>query len=357
VKIPRDAARPKLEDLHVWFDDISHLPFQPEEEEVLKKIIDNAQAFRNHVAGYINPLLSSQAEAETQRFYLRKIEGAEILLVKETNFFRQELFKWCRIADEPPPLIEESKSTRKPRPTKLQKMLAEYGVDDPDNLPDEVKGKANSLRRKTKPPSLGEQSSSLANILPKTPTFGHPLGPNATQASSGAGRDMATGDLAHTARSDLPLSRGSDGSAKVDPMLLNGTADLPHGLLLSDGSGGPQLLVDNSSLSIEEQLLRGQEDLLNIETDVGKSKALEILGRTETGRKRAEEIFGPNIWVGERAFSSRADLLREGPQEDEGDVNAMFIDLTNQDTDDDENVRKGNEFGDDGVTSERPRSK
>jgi len=133
-----------------WYDEIPGLPFQPEEEEVLKQIIDNAQAFRDHIAPYINNATSSQAEAETQRFYLRKLEGAEVFLVQETNFFRLELHKWCNVANEPPPLAQESKSTRKPRPTKLQKLMAMHGVDDPDDLPVEVKGKANSLRRKAK---------------------------------------------------------------------------------------------------------------------------------------------------------------------------------------------------------------
>ena len=36
VKIPRDAARPKLEDLQAWQDELQDLPFQPEEEELLK---------------------------------------------------------------------------------------------------------------------------------------------------------------------------------------------------------------------------------------------------------------------------------------------------------------------------------
>ncbi|MBH1945569.1 hypothetical protein I5L01_15210, partial [Erythrobacter sp. YJ-T3-07] len=128
VKIPRDAARPKLEDLLSWQDEISGLPFQPEEEEILRKIIDNAQDFRNHISVYCNPIMATASEAETQRFYLRKIEGAEILLAFETNFFRQELHKWSPVAPEPPPVLDVSKSTRKPRPTKLQRMLAQHGV-------------------------------------------------------------------------------------------------------------------------------------------------------------------------------------------------------------------------------------
>jgi histone demethylase JARID1 len=166
VKIPRDAARPKLEDLIAWQEEIPTLPFQPEEETVLKRIIDNALEFRQHIAAYCNPILTTASEAETQRFYLRKIEGAEILLAYETNFFRQELHKWSPVAPEPPPVLEVSKSTRKPRPTKLQKMLAQYGVDDPDDLPESVKGKANS--HTVRPRSFTSSALQfLVNLLPR----------------------------------------------------------------------------------------------------------------------------------------------------------------------------------------------
>ncbi|CAL3973143.1 unnamed protein product [Diplocarpon coronariae] len=154
VRIPRDAARPKLEDLQAWQDEIPGLPFQPDEEEVLTKIIDNAQEFRSHVAPFCNPVMATADECETQRFYLRKIEGAEILLAFETNFFRQELHKWSPVAPEAPPILDASKSTRKPRPTKLQKLMAQHGVDDPENLPPAYRTKAHQIKaRKSSEPS------------------------------------------------------------------------------------------------------------------------------------------------------------------------------------------------------------
>lgn len=159
VKIPRDAARPKLEDLQAWQDEIPNLPFQPDEEEVLVKIIDNAQEFRLHVAPFCNPVMATADECETQRFYLRKIEGAEILLSFETNFFRQELHKWSPVAPDPPPVLEVSKSTRKPRPTKLQKLMAQHGVDDPEQLPPAFRTKAYNIKgRKSSEPSARPQA-------------------------------------------------------------------------------------------------------------------------------------------------------------------------------------------------------
>jgi len=149
VKIPRDAARPKIEDLVEWYEAIPELPFQPEEEDVLKEIIDNAVEFRQHVSAYMTKEAPTRTESETQRFFLRKIEGAEILLAYETNLLRQALHKFCPVAPEPPPMREVSLSTRKPRPTKLQKILAEHKVDNIEDLPEDARVKAQSLRRKT----------------------------------------------------------------------------------------------------------------------------------------------------------------------------------------------------------------
>lgn len=146
MRIPRDAARPKLEDLIAWQDEVPTLPFQPEEEALLERIVNTAQDFRNHIAPFCNPVMATADESETQRFYLRKIEGAEILLAYETNFFRQELHKWSPVAPEAPPILQASKSTRKPRPTKLQKLMAQHGVDSPEALPQELKTKPHQFK-------------------------------------------------------------------------------------------------------------------------------------------------------------------------------------------------------------------
>src|SRR5947199_10826589 len=78
VKIPRDAARPKLEDLQSWADEMPNLPFQPEEEDILKRIINKAQAFRDFLQQFINSsqIYSSAEEMTTMLFYLRMVEGA-----------------------------------------------------------------------------------------------------------------------------------------------------------------------------------------------------------------------------------------------------------------------------------------
>ncbi|KIW07093.1 hypothetical protein, variant [Verruconis gallopava] len=186
VKIPRDAARPKLEDLQAWQDEIETLPFQPEEEETLENIIDKAAEFRAKLVSIINPIMSTPDDLPVQRFYLRKIEGADVLLADETNFLRQELHKWAPVAPEPPPLISVSLSTRKPRPTKQQKLMAQLGITNPDDLPPHLRPKQPGTKKKEKPEikkegdatagSSGVQTSHTPPGLPhghseNTPTF------------------------------------------------------------------------------------------------------------------------------------------------------------------------------------------
>ena len=332
-KIPRDASRPKLEDLIALADEISTLPFQPEEEEVLRDIIDSAQNFREHIARYCNPLLSTEAEAGTQRFYLRKIEGAEVLLSYETNFFRQELHKWCPVASKPPPILEVSLSTRKPRPTKLQKMLVEYGVDNPDDLPEHAKGKANSLRRKA---ANAEAAAAAAQgtgpIVPPAAVtaFGSTAFYGQTSQSGSSNSGTVHG---HPDRPDHDRSRSQ---SKGDPM------DIDRGFHPTLGMGGPQLVGDNSSMSLEERLLQDEDDGINLHTEAGKSKALEILARTEKGRQQAEKIWGPDVWgpTGRRFFVDRDRSLTptgmdDMMKQDEGNVDEMFKEMTNQDEEED----------------------
>lgn len=321
MKIPRDASRPKLEDLIALVDEIPGLPFQPEEEEALRAIINNAQAFRDHIVQFCNPLASSESEAETQRFYLRKIEGAEVLLAYETNFFRQELHKWCPVAPNPPPFLEVSLSTRKPRPTKLQKMLAEYGVDNPDDLPEHAKGKANSLRRKAIPTEpLGGYTNQGVGQL------GRPL--------YAPYRPFMPGDPAIGGFDDGGAT--SPGQHAPDGLPKTGDNGLGSPFL---ESGGPQLHVGNSMQSLEDRLLHGDVDDMDLETEEGKSKALEILSRTEKGKLQAERIWGPKVWDTRHPSVSDGGVplpmdIDPMMRQDDGNVDEMFKEMTNQEEED-----------------------
>jgi len=201
VKIPRDAARPKLEDLQAWQDEIEKLPFQPSEEELLDRIISKAQGFRDFLSQYTNgnQLCRTPDEMPEMLFYLRKIEGAEVLLAYETNVFRQELHKFQPIAPEPPPILDQSLSTRKPRPTKQQKLMKEFGVQNPEDLPAHLRTKQYLRRKPTETYPTGQLmprpldgSPSLSGSV-ASPT--NIMGPNATPDTARQG-SVSNGKLA-----------------------------------------------------------------------------------------------------------------------------------------------------------------
>ncbi|KAL6722178.1 hypothetical protein ACLMJK_001285 [Lecanora helva] len=210
VKIPRDAARPKLEDLSEWQAEIPTLPFQPEEEEILNRIISTAQAFRDFMRPHINPVMTNPEEVTSQRFYLRKIEGAEILLSFETNFFRQELHKWAPVAPNPPPVLEQSLSTRKPRPTKQQKLMAQHNVNSPDDLPLQFRCKPYNVNkaRKGSDPQLKNQHALAPAGRPRssqstsTTTSSDPYPPSRRLPSS----STVQTDPSYSAHYPLPAS-------------------------------------------------------------------------------------------------------------------------------------------------------
>ncbi|KAL2825965.1 PLU-1-like protein-domain-containing protein [Aspergillus cavernicola] len=162
-KIPRDAARPKIEDLQDWQAEILGLPFQPDEEQTLDNIVNQATSFRDFLQSFTNSACTTTEEVPTLVFYLRKIEGAEVLLAYETNLFRQEIHKWQPVAPEPPPLLEQSLSTRKPRPTKQQKIMAQLGVERPENLPPHLRPKLPPVQKRK---SIDSQPSRPAVLQP-----------------------------------------------------------------------------------------------------------------------------------------------------------------------------------------------
>ena len=238
MKIPRDAARPKLEDLQAWQDEIPNLPFQPEEEDCLASIINTAQDFRQFMAAYINPMLSNPEELTTQRFYLRKIEGADILLVAETNFFKQELHKWAPIASDPPPPIQVSLSTRKPRPTKQQKHMASLGITNPDDLPQHLR---------TKPYSTARRKFSYPQINTSIPLQPAPLcSPITPMSHTSITSDTAFMHQAVVTNAPFTLSGASAAaSLPVDPILASHQA---YHTSPSIGIGSPRVSSANTSI-------------------------------------------------------------------------------------------------------------
>lgn len=106
VPIPRDAARPTVGNLDVWQEEISSLPFKPDEENMLRERIKNARDFACYVCPSSDPWIKHIKDYEAIRFYLRKLEGASILLSAETNIFRRKLHELLPVAPERPPVLE-----------------------------------------------------------------------------------------------------------------------------------------------------------------------------------------------------------------------------------------------------------
>ena len=139
-------------------------------------------------------MMTNPEEVTTQRFYLRKIEGAEILLGFETNFFRQEVHKWAPVTKEAPPVLEQSLSTRKPRPTKQQKLMQQHGVSSPEELP---------LQFRTKPYNIAKaRKGSDAKIQPATNK--RPM------SSQSASTDNSSNPHAHGQRLPPPISTSNN---------------------------------------------------------------------------------------------------------------------------------------------------
>lgn len=225
VRIPRDATRPKLEELQAWQEEIPSLPFQPEEEETLESLIHHGSQFRDYVAQYINPVMSSPEELTTQRFYLRKLEGAEILLSDEINFFRQELHKWAPVAPQPPPILNVSLSTRKPRPTKQQKLMTQLGITNPEDLPPHMRPKTQQIKRKSLEPTrpslqpAPEQSHTPPGEPPSARrSFGENDYFNSNPVTSGFNNSPTF--------ANAPMNFGTS-IAPIDPGLFEGTSGEP----------------------------------------------------------------------------------------------------------------------------------
>ncbi|WBW70869.1 Swr1 complex histone demethylase subunit Msc1 [Schizosaccharomyces osmophilus] len=124
VEIPRHSHRPPLIELQQMVSDIPSLPFRPAEVDLLKRVVNEAVTFRDRIQNTIqDPSRLSFEDIPIIRFFLRKLEGVEILYTEEINVFRQKLHELLPIAPLPPPFIGESRSNRKPRPTKRQREI------------------------------------------------------------------------------------------------------------------------------------------------------------------------------------------------------------------------------------------
>lgn len=208
------------------------MPFQPEEEETLESLIEHGTRFREYVAQYINPLMSSPDELTTQRFYLRKLEGAEILLADEINFFRQELHKWAPVAPQAPPVLQVSLSTRKPRPTKQQKLMSQLGITNPDDLPQQYKTKAHQFKPKE---TVINKSQTLQPAPDQVETTSGESRPGYGDGEYFISAPTTTYSNSPTFTASAPLSFGAASTiAPLDPGLFEGSGPAPTSPMMQD---------------------------------------------------------------------------------------------------------------------------
>ncbi|KAF2725161.1 PLU-1-domain-containing protein [Polychaeton citri CBS 116435] len=275
VKIPRDAARPKLEDLQGWQEDLETLPFQPEEEETLASIIYTAQVFRDFMRPLVNPLMSSPDEVPTLRFHLRKIEGADILLAYETNYLRQELHKLYPVAPEAPPLIEASMSTRKPRPTKQQKLMAQLGITNPEDLPQELKMKPHIAKRKA--------SEAMAKNQP-------PLQPASAGVGSPSSVNFPTPGPSGLPGSNEGQAGGSQAKSHLTPLAIQ---------VLGDLAGAP---VVNQMLQSEPHMMRDKLERVKTVLQQDRSIHNDLIAV----QNRVNELKNSRSWSPAYGYNSNA---------------------------------------------------
>ena len=351
VKIPRDAARPKLEDLQQWAEELAGLPFQPDEEDILERIVDKAQNFRDFLQQFINgnQICRTSEEMPTILFYLRKIEGAEVLLAYETNIFRQDVHKWQPIAPQPPPILEQSPSTRKPRPTKQQKMMKELGVAKIEDLPAHMR-KQQAVKRKNTEPHMGRpappplqpaqiqhQGSGPSSQLMRSDTpLGMPREGSTGNAPNGPGFD-ASMSFGHGFGTSASSSYESPHHT-ASPTMFSPTTSLPSNSGMRDsilGSGFPGAAIASGPGADSSPALFSPRYGMGGDDDIRTG----IMGAPSNGAggvgDRHREPSGSGV-------NGNADGPEMGSSPHTTNVDEMFMEMTNEDPDRDEHVADQN---------------
>jgi histone demethylase JARID1 len=89
-------------------------------------------------------------------------------------------------------------------------------------------------------------------------------------------------------------------------------------------------------MSPEDCILQGKDADLIHATGAERERVLEIFSTTISGRQRAEDIYGPNVWSDRSRKLIFENLSKPDTNhpDDDKEVNKMFLDLTNVDEDD-----------------------
>lgn len=123
AELRRDSARPRLEEFKNWVKDTENMPIQPDEISMAREIVERAVKFRNYLTQIIandDPKQTDNTRLQKLQSYLRKLEGAEIVISAELiDYLRKEIHLLLpSIAPSPPPYerVEELRRIyKKPR--------------------------------------------------------------------------------------------------------------------------------------------------------------------------------------------------------------------------------------------------
>ncbi|CEP24421.1 unnamed protein product [Cyberlindnera jadinii] len=119
VPVPREFNCPKLEDVEEVVNLGSFGDLNPDQLDVLSDIANDGLKFRSflHEAfTWEDGLIVNETDVAKVRFYLRKLEGASVLLLDEYNQLRQLTWALDPFCDGPPPNIDCSNKTQRRKP-------------------------------------------------------------------------------------------------------------------------------------------------------------------------------------------------------------------------------------------------
>jgi hypothetical protein len=204
--IPRSTPRPSLSELTGWEESAMTLPFQPDELALVMKITATAKAW----VASIQPFIQDRQRHTISRcrFYLRKMEGAEVFLPNEYNLMRHFAHALAPVTATPPPVVAESKVIKKPRAKKPKPDAPQHDPDhrqfspyDP-HRPADIRMPQRIEQKIEKRPLAME----LSQIAPQPHQPTHSFVPNVPRLSSVAIPQPPKGTFAPPSRTnDTPL--------------------------------------------------------------------------------------------------------------------------------------------------------
>jgi hypothetical protein len=295
-------------------------------------------------------LSSTPDDLPVQRFYLRKIEGAEVLLVDETNFLRRELHKWAPVAPAPPEMITASKSTRKPRPTKAERMAAMLQCEV-EELPFEMQPRhiRKALRQEAqkKGVTLDPAAWRRKDEDDESPTSPHPasslpikVGDESDEPSSATQPHLQISPIpqfgASSSRSqNLPsasatapstgLDNDKDSLGAFDPALIG------HSPPRHFQSASPVFAPSDSGPYRSGEVSSAMHFASSHGPDRDVDDHSPLAGQTQSLDDEDHSAVDPQLEIMFAAQAAAAEAA-DGPDEDEV-VNEMFGSLTNDDVD------------------------